>query len=43
MSFNFKLWLMESFVRINDFEHLDEIFDGIYEQRIDLTWHKFFL
>lgn len=43
MPFNFKLWLMESFVRINDWENLDIIFTGIYDQRLDLTLHKFLL
>lgn len=43
MAFNFKLWLCESFVRINDWERLEEIFGGFYDYRIDLTLHKPFL
>jgi hypothetical protein len=40
MPFNFKLWLMEGFVRINEWERLDEILGGLYDYRVDMTIHK---
>lgn len=40
MAYNFKLWLCESFVRINEWELLEEIIGGFYEYRLDLTLHK---
>jgi hypothetical protein len=38
--FNYKLWLVEAFVRINDWERVEEIIGGIYDYKIDLTLHK---
>ena len=37
MPYNFRLMLLESLVRVNDWSHLDEIFDRVYDYKLDLT------
>jgi len=40
MYYNLRLWLLESFVRINQWDLVDDILSGIYENRLDLTLHR---
>jgi hypothetical protein len=40
MPFNFKLWLCECFIKINDWDSLEVIMEGLYEGRLDLTFHQ---
>lgn len=40
MPFNFKLALCESFVRVNAWDHVDDILGRIYDYKVDLTMSK---
>jgi len=40
MYYNFRLWLLESFVRINQWDMVDDIIGRLYDYRLDLTMHK---
>ena len=40
MYYNFRLWLLESFVRINQWDMVDDIIGRLYDYRLDLTIHK---
>lgn len=40
MHCNFKLRLLQSCVNVNDWEGADEIANGIYDGKLDLTWSK---
>ena len=39
MYYNFRLWLLESFVRINQWNMVEEVIGKIYGWRLDLTLH----
>ena len=40
MYYNFRLWLLESFVRINQWDMVDDVIGRIYGYKLDLTLHK---
>lgn len=40
MYYNFRLWLLESFVRINQWDKVEEIFGRLYQWKLDLTLHR---
>lgn len=40
MHCNFKLRLLQSCIRVNDWETADDIFNGIYEGKLDLSWSQ---
>ena len=40
MGYNLKLWLLESFIRINDWEKAEEIYGGFYDYKLDLTLNR---
>lgn len=41
--YNFKLWLIESLIRVNDWHHLECILGGIYGHRLELTLNKYII
>jgi hypothetical protein len=40
MYYNFRLWLLESFVRLNQWDMVEDIIGRIYDYKLDLTLHK---
>ena len=40
MHCNFKIRLLQSCVRVNDWETADEIVNGIYEGKLDFSWSQ---
>jgi len=40
MHYNFRLCLLESFVRINQWDMVEDIIGRIYKYRLDLTLHR---
>ena len=40
MHCNFKIRLLQSCVRVNDWDATDEIVNGIYDGKLDLTWSQ---
>lgn len=40
MALNFKLWLLESFIRINDFTNAEVIYGCFYDHKLDLSLCK---
>ncbi len=40
MFYNFRLWLLESFVRINQWDHVEDIIGRIYSYKLDLSIHR---
>jgi hypothetical protein len=40
MYYNPRLWLVESFVRINQWDQVDDVLGRIYQYRYDLTLHR---
>ena len=40
MHFNFKIRLLQSCINVNDWVTADEIVNGIYEGKLDLTWSR---
>jgi hypothetical protein len=43
MIYNFKFWLLDSIVKVNDWSLLEELVGGIYDYRLDLTMHKYYM
>lgn len=40
MHYNFRLWLVESFVRINRWDLVEDVVGRIYSWKLDLTLHR---
>ena len=40
MYYNFRLWLIESFVRINQWDGVEDIIGRVYGYKLDLTMHR---
>lgn len=40
MPFNFKINLLESFVRVNAWDHVEDLIGRIYDYKLDLTFSK---
>ena len=40
MHYNFRFWLLESFVRINQWDMVEDVIGRLYDYRLDLTMHK---
>ena len=40
MHCNFKIRLLQSCINVNDWETADEIVNGIYDGKLDLTWSQ---
>ena len=39
MYYNFRLWLLQSFVKINQWDLVSDVVSKIYGSRLDLTFH----
>lgn len=40
MYYNLRLWLLESFVRINQWNMVEDIVGRLYQWKLDLTLHQ---
>lgn len=40
MAYNFRLFLIEACIRVNDWEMAETILGGVYEYRLDLTLNE---